>query len=76
MALVYFSVYDHDAFTSDDKLAQFCLPLTMMQTGYRHIYLRANNNDETHSTLFVNIDIRNDNSVNDINDHHIDRTRL
>lgn len=33
MALVYFSVYDSDAFTADDKLAHFCLPLTMMQKG-------------------------------------------
>ncbi len=33
MTLVYFSVYDHDAFSRDDKLAHFCLPLTMMQTG-------------------------------------------
>jgi hypothetical protein len=60
MALVYFSVYDYDAFTRDDKLAHFCLPLKMIQTGYRHIYLRAINNDPTHSTLFVHVDIKND----------------
>ncbi|CAF4511274.1 unnamed protein product [Rotaria sp. Silwood1] len=69
MALVYFSIYDHDAFTSDDKLAQFCLPLTMMQTGYRHIHLRANNYDPTHSTLFVHVNIDND-------DDNIRSTRL
>jgi len=61
MALVYFSVYDHDAFSRDDKLAHFCLPLTMIQTGYRHIHLRAINNDPIHSTLFVHVDIQNDN---------------
>jgi len=30
----------------------------MIQTGYRHIYLRANNNDTTYSTLFVHVDIQ------------------
>ncbi|CAF4307214.1 unnamed protein product, partial [Rotaria sp. Silwood2] len=69
MALVYFSVYDYDAFTSDDKLAHFCLPLTMMQTGYRHIHLRTKNNDSTHSTIFVHVDIEND-------DENIFSTRL
>jgi Ca2+-dependent lipid-binding protein len=33
MALLYFAVYDYDSFTRDDKLAQFCLPVTMIQTG-------------------------------------------
>lgn len=33
MALIYFGIFDHDSFTRDDKLAQFCLPLTMIQTG-------------------------------------------
>ncbi|CAF3758936.1 unnamed protein product [Adineta steineri] len=57
MALVYFAVYDCDVFSRDDKLAHFCLPLTVMQTGYRHIHLRANNNDPIHSTIFVRVDI-------------------
>ncbi|CAM4790482.1 unnamed protein product [Rotaria magnacalcarata] len=70
LALVYFSVYDHDSFTLDDKLAYFCLPLTMMQTGYRHIHLRANNNDLTHSTLFVHVDIQ------DYDDDNITSTRF
>lgn len=61
MALVYFSVYDYDAFTRNDKLAHFCLPLTMIQTGYRHVHLRALNNNPIHSTLFVHIDLQNAN---------------
>lgn len=69
MALVYFSIYDHDAFSRDDKLAQFCLPLKMMQTGYRHIHLRATNNDPIHSTLFVHVELEN-------NDDEIICTRL
>ncbi|CAF3334169.1 unnamed protein product [Rotaria socialis] len=73
LALVYFSVYDRDSFTLDDKLAYFCLPLTMMQTGYRHIHLRANNNDLTHSTLFVHVDIQDD---DDDDDDNITSTRF
>jgi hypothetical protein len=69
MALVYFCVYDYDPFTPDDKLAHFCLPFTMIQTGYRHIHLRAINNDPIHSTLFVHVDIKN-------NDGDIIYTRL
>ena len=34
MALLYFGIFDYDAFTRDDKLAQFCLPVTMIQTGF------------------------------------------
>ena len=33
MSLIYFAIYDSDAFSRDDKLAYFCLPLTLMQTG-------------------------------------------
>jgi hypothetical protein len=70
LCLIYFSVMDHDVVTHDNRLAYFCSPVTMIQTGYRHIYLRANNNDLTYSTLFVHIDIQND------NDENIIRTRL
>ncbi len=72
MALVHFTIYDYDAFTRDDKLAHFCLPFTMIQTGYRHVHLRAINNDPIHSTLFVHVDIQND----DNNDEDIIYTRL
>jgi hypothetical protein len=33
MSLIYFSIYDYDAFTRDNKLAQFCLPIGMLRTG-------------------------------------------
>jgi hypothetical protein len=57
MALINFSVYDYNSITADEKLAHFCLPVTMVQTGYRHVRLRAKNNDPIHSTLFVHVDI-------------------
>jgi phosphatidylinositol phospholipase C delta len=47
MALVYFTVYDSDAFSRDDKLAHYCLPFSLMQTGNKSNYL-------THSLLFLN----------------------
>ncbi len=51
-------VYDSDAFSPDDRLAYFCLPMTTMQTGYRHIHLRAINNNLIQSTLFIHVDIK------------------
>jgi hypothetical protein len=36
MCLVRFDVYDHDRFTSDDRLLYFCLPMTTIQTGIIH----------------------------------------
>ena len=33
MCLVRFDVYDYDVFSRDDRLAYFCLPLPLMQTG-------------------------------------------
>lgn len=62
LALVYFAVMDHDPLSSDDRLAYFSCPITLIQSGYRHIHLRANNNDPIHSTLFVHIDIRYENT--------------
>ncbi|CAF1067428.1 unnamed protein product [Rotaria sordida] len=67
MCLMYFSVLDYDTLSDDDRIAYFSAPVTMIQEGYRHIYLRANNNDETHSTLFVHVDIRNDGNANNNN---------
>ncbi|CAM4954901.1 unnamed protein product [Rotaria socialis] len=57
MCLIYFAVWDYDTVLSDDRIAYFCAPIKMIQTGYRHIHLRANNNDATYSTLFVHIDV-------------------
>ncbi|CAF0902575.1 unnamed protein product [Rotaria sordida] len=62
MCLIFFSVLDYDSMSADDRLAYFSAPVTMIQAGYRHITLRANNNDETHSTLFVYVDIQNHNN--------------
>ena len=33
MCLVRFDVYDYDTFGKDERMAYFCLPMTMMQTG-------------------------------------------
>ncbi|CAF3346976.1 unnamed protein product, partial [Rotaria sp. Silwood2] len=63
MCLVYFSVIDYDPISGDDRIVYFSAPVEMIQPDYRHIYLRANNNDETHSTLFVHVDIRSDNNA-------------
>lgn len=60
MTLVYFTVFDYDQFTSNTQLARFCLPLLMIQTGYRHVHLRSRKNLPTHSTLFVHIDLKSD----------------
>ncbi|CAF1210382.1 unnamed protein product [Adineta steineri] len=65
MCLINISVMDYDVITQNDRIAYFCSPLTMIQTGYRHIHLRANNNDQTYSTLFVHIDIQHENDDND-----------
>ncbi|CAF1069684.1 unnamed protein product [Rotaria sp. Silwood1] len=59
MCLVRFDVYDYDVFTRDDRLTYFCLPMTTMQTGYRHVHLRAKNNNLTYSTLFIHVSIEN-----------------
>jgi len=58
LALIYFAVMDYDKLSQDDRLAYFCCPVTLLQSGYRHIHLRANNNDPIHSTLFAHIDIQ------------------
>ncbi len=35
MCLIYFSIIDYDVLTHDDRLAYFCSPVTMIQTGNR-----------------------------------------
>ncbi|CAF0949612.1 unnamed protein product [Rotaria sordida] len=59
MCLVRFDVYDYDVFTKDDRIAYFCLPMTTMQTGYRHVHLRTKHNNLTYSTLFIHVTIEN-----------------
>ena len=34
MCLIRFDVYDYDVFSRDDRLAYFCLPMSIMQTGF------------------------------------------
>ncbi|UJR09704.1 hypothetical protein I4U23_013933 [Adineta vaga] len=78
MCLIYFSIMDYDVLTNNDRLAYFCSPITMIQEGYRHIHLRANNNDQIHSTLFIHVNIQHDYTYNsdDNDDDDIIRTRL
>ncbi|CAF1077823.1 unnamed protein product [Didymodactylos carnosus] len=59
LCLVRFVVLDSDVVGSDDILSSFCLPLTTMQIGYRHIHLRKTDDDPTYSTLFVHVNIQN-----------------
>ncbi|UJR35038.1 hypothetical protein I4U23_027814 [Adineta vaga] len=59
MSLLRFDVYDYDIYSHDDHLAYYCLPITTIQTGYRHIHLRAKDHDSTYSTLFVHVVIEN-----------------
>ena len=33
MCLIYFAVYDQDTVSTDDRIAFFCLPMTLMQVG-------------------------------------------
>ncbi|CAF1351648.1 unnamed protein product [Rotaria sordida] len=59
MCLVCFDVNNYNKNTKKDRFAYFCLPMTTIQTGYRHIHLRAKNNNPTYSTLFIHVAIEN-----------------
>lgn len=65
MCLLYLSVMDNDPLSTDDRLGFFCAPMKLIQRGYRHIHLRAHNNDITYSTLFVHVDIQHDDNKDD-----------
>ncbi|CAF1267352.1 unnamed protein product, partial [Didymodactylos carnosus] len=58
LCLVRFVIFDRDIIGFDDILGSFCLPLTTIQTGYRHIHLRAMDDNLTYSTLFVHVDVQ------------------
>ncbi|CAF1531346.1 unnamed protein product, partial [Didymodactylos carnosus] len=58
LCLVRFVIFDRDIVGFDDILGSFCLPLTTIQTGYRHIHLRAMDDNLTYSTLFVHVDVQ------------------
>ncbi|XP_061777258.1 1-phosphatidylinositol 4,5-bisphosphate phosphodiesterase delta-1a isoform X3 [Nerophis ophidion] len=56
LALVRFVVEDHDTTSQNDLVGQFCLPLTSLQNGYRHVPLLNKNGDViTASGLFVHV---------------------
>uniref|UniRef100_A0A8C5QKT2 Phosphoinositide phospholipase C n=1 Tax=Leptobrachium leishanense TaxID=445787 RepID=A0A8C5QKT2_9ANUR len=57
-ALVRFLVEDYDTATRNDFVGQYTLPLTSLQTGYRHIHLISKNGDPYPSaTLFIRTDL-------------------
>ncbi|CAF1360631.1 unnamed protein product, partial [Didymodactylos carnosus] len=58
LCLVRFVVFDYDKLSKNDLLVSFCLPMSTMQTGYRHIHLRDTCDGTTYSTLFVHVDIQ------------------
>ena len=60
MCLLYVAVMDKDRVFANSRMAYFCAPVMLINRGYRHIHLRANNNDPIQSTLFVHIDIEED----------------
>ncbi|KAG8573265.1 hypothetical protein GDO81_012338 [Engystomops pustulosus] len=56
LAMVRFLVEDYDASSRNDFVGQYTLPLSSLQTGYRHIHLLNKNGDPLPSaTLFVHI---------------------
>ncbi|CAF1202373.1 unnamed protein product [Rotaria sp. Silwood1] len=57
MCLVSFDVYDYNKYTKHGRFSYFCLPMTTIQTGYRHIHLRTKDNNPTYSTLFIHVAI-------------------
>ncbi|XP_055006830.1 1-phosphatidylinositol 4,5-bisphosphate phosphodiesterase delta-1a isoform X2 [Boleophthalmus pectinirostris] len=56
LAMVRFVVEDHDAASQNDLVAQYCLPLSSVQNGYRHVPLLTKRGDVIGSAgLFVHI---------------------
>ncbi|XP_061876650.1 1-phosphatidylinositol 4,5-bisphosphate phosphodiesterase delta-1a isoform X2 [Entelurus aequoreus] len=56
LALVRFVVEDHDTTSQNDLVGHFCLPLTSLQNGYRHVPLLNKNGDAiAASGLFVHV---------------------
>ncbi|XP_054714785.1 inactive phospholipase C-like protein 2 [Uloborus diversus] len=55
LALLRIAVLD-DEFIGDDFIGQYTIPLTCLQTGYRHLKLLSNNGDPLYNTtLFIYI---------------------
>ncbi|CAF0911284.1 unnamed protein product [Didymodactylos carnosus] len=61
LCLIRFVVLDSDKFSSDDIVGQYCVPMNTIQKGYRHVRLREEDDDLSHSTLFVHVDIQQHN---------------
>ncbi|XP_022599937.1 1-phosphatidylinositol 4,5-bisphosphate phosphodiesterase delta-1-like isoform X1 [Seriola dumerili] len=56
LAMVQFVVEDYDTTTQNDFIGQYCLPLTSVQNGYRHVPLLTKRGDVICSAgLFVHL---------------------
>ncbi|XP_071341214.1 1-phosphatidylinositol 4,5-bisphosphate phosphodiesterase delta-1a isoform X1 [Trachinotus anak] len=56
LAMVQFVVEDYDSTTQNDFIGQYCLPLTSVQNGYRHVPLLTKRGDVICSAgLFVHL---------------------
>uniref|UniRef100_A0A4W6DC17 Phosphoinositide phospholipase C n=1 Tax=Lates calcarifer TaxID=8187 RepID=A0A4W6DC17_LATCA len=56
LALVQFVVEDYDSTSQNDLIGQYCLPLTSVQNGYRHVPLLTKRGDVICSAgLFVHL---------------------
>ncbi|XP_053198662.1 1-phosphatidylinositol 4,5-bisphosphate phosphodiesterase delta-1a [Scomber japonicus] len=56
LALVRFVVEDYDTTSGNDLIGQYCLPLTSVQNGYRHVPLLTKRGDVISSAgLFVHL---------------------
>ncbi|KAM9712342.1 1-phosphatidylinositol 4,5-bisphosphate phosphodiesterase delta-1a isoform 1-T1 [Menidia menidia] len=56
LAMVRFVVEDYDTTSQNDLIGQYCLPLTSVQSGYRHVPLHTKRGDVIPSAgLFVHL---------------------
>eukprot|EP00066_Takifugu_rubripes_P004591 XP_003968055.1 PREDICTED: 1-phosphatidylinositol 4,5-bisphosphate phosphodiesterase delta-1 isoform X1 [Takifugu rubripes] len=56
LAMVRFVVEDYDSTSQNDLIGQYCLPLTSIQNGYRHVPLLTKRGDIISSAgLFLNL---------------------
>lgn len=56
LALVRFLLEDHDKASQNDFIGQYCLPLTSVQNGYRHVPVLNKRGDIISSaSLFVHL---------------------
>jgi hypothetical protein len=57
LCLIRFQVRDDDRYGRSTFLGQACLPVDLLQSGYRHVKLQNKTGDFIHGTLFVHIRI-------------------